>query len=214
MNNKEIFSKNLLYQLKKHGITQTDLASDLNYPQTTMSNWINGKSYPRIDRIQEMADYFNIYKSDLTEDKSNEVDLSKIKNIITLDKAQYIPIIGNIACGTPIFAEENYIGRVLIDNKIIKADFVLQAQGDSMIDAGIHDSDYVFLKKTSIVDDGKIAAVLIDDEATLKRVHFYEDMIVLEACNQKYSPIVIKKNDDKKVIIMGELVGVYSTRQS
>ena len=83
-----------------------------------------------------------------------------------------------------------------------------------MIDAGIHDSDYVFLKKTSIVDDGKIAAVLIDDEATLKRVHFYEDMIVLEACNQKYSPIVIKKNDDKKVIIMGELVGVYSTKQS
>lgn len=209
---KNVFAKNIKYYLDKKNLTQTEFAKLLNYPEMTVSNWVNAKFYPRIDKIQEMADFLSINKSDLIEDKQKPIDYTNIANLIPLEKAVYIPILGDIACGSPIWAEENYSGSILIDNNIIKADFVLKTKGDSMIDVGIHEGDYVFLRKTSTVEDGKIAAVLIDNEATLKRVHFFDDMLVLEACNQNYTPIIIKKEDNKDLLILGELVGVYSDK--
>ncbi|MDO4778495.1 MAG: S24 family peptidase [Tissierellia bacterium] len=141
--------------------------------------------------------------------KSDEIDLNKIPGIIPLHKSRRIPILGVIACGSPIWAEENIEGYFIIDN-IIAADFSLYAKGDSMKDANINDGDLVFLRRTPDVDDGSIAAVLIDNEATLKKVYKTDNELILQPCNSSYKPLVITNEHD--VMILGEMVGVYSAR--
>ena len=147
-------------------------------------------------------------------EKSEDVELEKVPGIITPIKMKKIPILGVIACGDPIFAQENYEGYFMIDKNLPEADFILKAKGDSMIEANIFNGDLVFLRKTSDVDNGRIAAVLIDDEATLKRVSKDGNTVVLQPCNKNYKPIIINKSDDKQVLILGEMVGVYSKRSS
>lgn len=136
----------------------------------------------------------------------NEVDLTKIKGIIPLKKLRRIPILGQIACGSPILAEENYIGYFTADDKYLDSDFCLYARGDSMTGADISDGDLVFIKKQSDVDDGEIAAVLIDDEATLKRVYKIADKVQLRADNPNYPPIDL--DGTQTVIILGRATHV------
>lgn len=146
------------------------------------------------------------------EDENSDPILENIPGIITPVKLKKIPILGTIACGKPILAEENYDGYFMIDENLPYSDFVLRAKGDSMIDANIHEGDLVFFRKQNDVDNGTIAAVLIDDEATLKRVNKSNDTLILQPCNTNYNPIIINKSDNKKVLILGQMVGVYSKR--
>ena len=113
--------------------------------------------------------------------------------------------LGEIACGEPIFADEQYETYIELDSDI-HADFVLKAKGDSMINARIHDGDIVFIKEQPDVNDGEIAAVIIDDEATLKRVYKFDDYIMLNAENPAYKPIQIQKTDAKNVRIIGKAI--------
>ena len=137
---------------------------------------------------------------------SDDVDLTKIKGIMPLKKLRRIPILGQIACGNPILAEENYIGYFTADDKYLDSDFCLYARGDSMTGAEIDDGDLVFIKKQSDVDDGEIAAVLIDDEATLKRVYKIADKVQLRADNPHYPPIDL--DGTQSVIILGRATHV------
>lgn len=137
---------------------------------------------------------------------SDDVDLTKIKGIIPIKKLRRIPILGQIACGNPILAEENYIGYFTADDKYLDSDFCLYAKGDSMTGAEIDDGDLVFIKKQSDVDDGEIAAVLIDDEATLKRVYKIADKVQLRADNPHYPPIDL--DGTQTVIILGKATHV------
>lgn len=146
------------------------------------------------------------------EDENSDPILENIPGIITPVKLKKIPILGTIACGKPILAEENYDGYFMIDENLPYSDFVLKAKGDSMIDANIHEGDLVFFRKQNDVDNGTIAAVLIEDEATLKRVNKSNDTLILQPCNTNYNPIIINKSDNKKVLILGQMVGVYSKR--
>lgn len=146
------------------------------------------------------------------EDENSDPILENIPGIITPVKLKKIPILGTIACGNPILAEENYDGYFMIDENLPYSDFILRAKGDSMIDANIHKGDLVFFRKQNDVDNGTIAAVLIEDEATLKRVNKSNDTLILQPCNTNYNPIIINKSDNKKVLILGQMVGVYSKR--
>ena len=146
------------------------------------------------------------------EDENSDPILENIPGIITPVKLKKIPILGTIACGKPILAEENYDGYFMIDENLPYSDFVLKAKGDSMIDANIHEGDLVFFRKQNDVDNGTIAAVLIEDEATLKRVNKSNGTLILQPCNTNYNPIIINKSDNKKVLILGQMVGVYSKR--
>lgn len=137
---------------------------------------------------------------------SDDVDLTKIKGIMPLKKLRRIPILGQIACGNPILAEENYIGYFTADDKYLDSDFCLYAKGDSMTGAEIDDGDLIFIKKQSDVDDGEIAAVLIDDEATLKRVYKIADKVQLRADNPNYPPIDL--DGTQSVIILGKATHV------
>lgn len=196
------FSRNLKRLLNKTNKNQSELADYLGVSNQTITNYIKGYNAPRMDKVDKIANFFNVDRDELLSD----IDLSTINGIIPIKKTRKIPILGTIACGSPIWAEENFDGFFVADENVT-GDFVLRCQGDSMIDADIYDGDLVFLKKTPDVDSGKIAAVLIGDNATLKRVIKTEDKVFLQPANKDYPPIVL--NEDMDVTILGEAVGVY-----
>ena len=206
---KDIFSKNLKYQLNIHKKTQADIVNDLNITSSTVSDWVNGKKYPRMDKVQILADYLGILKSDLVEDKSND-DSDYINNIYKIDEIK-LPFLGSVACGEPIYADENRESYIMVGTDI-HADFCLQCKGDSMINARIHDGDIVFVRKQDIVNNGEIAVVIIDDEATLKRFYYYKEqnMVILRPENNKYQDIVLTGEELEKVKVIGKAVAFQS----
>lgn len=210
MNNKEIFSNNLNKELEKKNLTPTEFARAIKYPETTVFNWIHCKSYPRIDKIQEMADFFRIYKSDLTENKTNISELSQIPGVKLIKRFVNVPVLGEIASGKSIFCQQNYEGFFQIDEDLVRPDFCVIAKGNTMLDIGIKDGDLIFFKKTTMVENGKIAAVLIEETVTLKRYYKNETEVILQAENKTYSPIIIREKDTKNIKILGEMVGMYS----
>lgn len=124
--------------------------------------------------------------------------------------AKRLPMLGEISCGVPTFANEEHDGYVITAN--IDADFCLTAHGDSMTGARIYDGDIVFIQSTDTVSDGEIAAVIIDDEATLKRVYYYprEEKLVLSPENPKYAPLVFVGHELVGVKILGRAVAFQS----
>lgn len=141
-------------------------------------------------------------------DKSTD-DLYSIPGINPIPKTYKRPRLGTIACGEPILAEENIETYDDIPDNI-KCDFTLVCKGDSMINARINDGDIVYIKQQSQVDNGEIAAVLIDNEATLKRVYIYDDKVVLQPENTKYPPFVYTKEEMNNIRILGKAVGFTS----
>lgn len=131
------------------------------------------------------------------------------KNVLPLPKTYKVPLLGTIACGDPILAAENIEGEVEVPEDI-NADFALRCKGDSMINARIFDGDIVYIRKQDTVENGEIAAVLIDDEATLKRVHLFEDHIILSPENPTHKPFTYWGEDMNRVRILGKAVAFTS----
>ena len=131
-----------------------------------------------------------------------------ISNLKPLEPMDRIPLLGAIACGDPILAQENIEDYIDLP-RTIKADFALTCEGDSMIDAGIYDGDVVYIRSQPEVQNGQIAAVLIDGEsATLKRFFFNDGVVTLMAANQSYPPIVKAGSDVEQVRVLGLAVGL------
>lgn len=193
-------------------ITQTELSKITGITQSSISDWLNGKYLPKQDKIDILAKALDVSPAYLMGWEDDDIDLSKIPGLILPVHMKRIPILGTIACGKPIFADQNYDGYFMIDTNLPEADFVLKAKGDSMIEANIFEGDFVFFRKQRDVDNGTIAAVLIDEEATLKRVNKSNDMLILQPCNKNYEPLIYSKDDDKNIVILGQMVGVYSNR--
>ena len=117
-----------------------------------------------------------------------------------------VPLIGSIACGTPITAEQN-VERYIGVPAAWRADFALTCHGDSMVDAGIHDKDVVYIRIQPEVENGEIAAVRIDGEATLKRVYYNPGTLTLMPANPAYAPMVYTGSQLEEVHIEGKAVG-------
>lgn len=131
-----------------------------------------------------------------------------IPGITPLEPMDCIPLLGAIACGDPILAQENIEDYIDLP-RTIKADFALTCEGDSMIDAGIKDGDVVYIRSQPEVQNGQIAAVLVDGEsATLKRFFFNDGVVTLMAANQSYPPIVKAGSDVEQVRVLGLAVGL------
>lgn len=207
---KNIFSRNLRRHLRLCGKTQADLVNDLKITSSTVSDWVNAKKYPRMDKVQMLADYLHIYKSDLIEEKETKEEAINCNNIYKLDRIK-LPFLGKVACGEPIFADEDRESYIMVGTDI-GADFCLQCQGDSMINARIHDGDIVFVKKTDIVENGEIAVVIIDDEATLKRFFYYreQNLVILKPENPKYQDIILTGEQLNQVRVIGRAVAFQS----
>lgn len=169
---------------------------------------------PSLDTFQKAAHAMGLSVDELVRmtDDNQKISLSKSPNLdgitnLILPAAHPVPILGTICAGDGIWCEENYQGTFYID-KSIKADLCLEVKGDSMIEAGINNGDYAFIKKTYDYVDGKIYAVRIEDscEAVLKRIAIQDDSIILSPCNNDYQPMFKKLED---VCIIGECVGTY-----
>lgn len=210
--------RNRIFQKKSElNLSYQDMSEKTGLSKSTLQRYITGDIRNLgLDKLEILAKALDVTPSYLMgwEDENKDPILENIPGIITPVQMKRIPILGTIACGDPIFAQENYDGYFMIDKNLPEADFILRAKGDSMIEAHIFDGDLVFLRKTSDVDDGQIAAVLIDDEATLKRVSRDKDTVILQPCNKDYKPIIVQGDDNKQVLILGEMVGVYSRRSS
>ncbi len=123
-----------------------------------------------------------------------------------------IPILGRVAAGEPILAEEHAEGSVVVDSMLVgdgKKLFALKVVGESMIEDGIYDGDYIFVRKRAHAEPGEIVVVIIENEATVKRFYPEGDRIRLQPANASMKPIYVDKKDFKQVQIIGLVVGVY-----
>ena len=170
---------------------------------------------PSIDSIKKaaigMGMDFNILFSmiDGNVDLSPDAELFASYSNIHPVGTQRFPVLGSVACGEPVYMAEER--ELYVDATVaVHADFVLIAKGDSMINARIHDGDIVFVHKQETVENGEIAVVAIDDEATLKRFYRYADTIVLRAENPAYKEMEFGPEDHKDVRILGKAVAFQS----
>lgn len=150
--------------------------------------------------------YGNIYQARIGQDKRN---LLNILNIEPLPKMKKVPLLGTIVCGEPILAEENIEDYINMPEDA-KGTFALRCKGDSMINARIFDGDIVYIREQPDVENGEIAAVLIDNEATLKRVYKYENRIELRPENPTFKVLNYENEELNSIRILGKAVGFYS----
>lgn len=188
-------------QLRKaHKLTQEELAKILDVKPTAVSAWELGRNKPLMDKLDMMAHYFGVPISYFFE----ENEIKGPKNHIYFVK---LPIVGTISCGNGVIAYEDIEGYEEVPRSWLNGGeyFFLRAKGDSMINARIMDGDLLMIRRQDDVENGEIAAVLIDGEAVLKRVYKTNDTIILQSENPAYKPIILQKNDMKNIRIIGKL---------
>lgn len=184
---KEIFARNLVTNIQKNKKTQLDIAEYLHVSPAAVSAWCKGQKMPRMDKIERLANYFGIQKSDLIEDKS-----SLPNNAIPFTESHQAPIVGSIPAGYPALAFEDIEGYASIPYADVENYFFLRVKGDSMINANIRTGDLVLIRKQECAEDGQIVAARVNgDEATLKRYKKQGDTVLLLPENPAYEPKIV-----------------------
>ena len=178
---------------------------NLKTDRVMISKWETGFQTPQADTLKILARALDV---------SVDFLLTGVEPIQESPQELTIPVkkirmLGSIACGTPIFCNEEH-EYVLATGENANADFCLTARGDSMINARIADGDIVFIRQQSTVDNGEIAAVVIGDEATLKRVYKTADGIMLVAENPAYQPMYFSGEELNQTYILGKAIGFQS----
>lgn len=194
------------------GLTQEELGKKCGTTKQTIYKYEIGKitNIP-LDRLEKIADIVGVTTTSLLGWQSEEHPFTPLpSNILPMPEMRKIPLLGTIACGAPVLAEEHIEGQADIPVNI-HADFALTCKGDSMINARIFDGDIVYIRQQDTVENGEIAAVLIETEATLKRVRLFDDHIPLEPENPMYKPIVFWNEEMNEVRILGKAVAFTST---
>lgn len=161
--NKAIMAENLRYYIQLSKKTQKEICKDLNFKEMTFSDWVNAKTYPRIDKIEKMAQYFGIEKSDLIE---------KRKRTVSTTTSILIPVLGRIVAGEPIDAITDIIDYEEITPRMAQKGkhFALVVKGNSM-EPTLREGDVVIVRQQPTVENGEIAIVLVNgNEATVKEV--------------------------------------------
>lgn len=198
------------------GLSQDELGKRLGYKSRSSINKIEldqrNLTQSKIKAIAEALETTPAYIMgwDEPDQKLDKENLKFFDNLFPIERKRY-PLIGTIACGKPITANEE-IELYVEAGAEIEADFCLRAKGDSMIRARIYDGDIVFIRKQSMVDNGEIAAVVIDDEATLKRVNYYpeKNLLILKAENPDYEDLIYTGEQLDHIIILGKAVAFQS----
>lgn len=216
MTNEEIGLR-ISYRRNQLGLTMDDVAKKIGVAKSTIQRYEKGTIEKiKLPVIESIASALSVNPDWIIGNTDDPAPITKYRafpraqNILPMPQMQRIPLVGTIACGTPILAEENIDGDVDLPDHI-RADFALRCKGDSMINARIFDGDVVYIRQQDTVENGEIAAVLVDNEATLKRVRLYGDHIALEPENPQYRPFVYWGDDMNNVRILGKAVAFTST---
>lgn len=215
-------SERLKEYMSKYNLRQVDILEKVKpycdeygvkMNKSDLSQYVSGKNEPGQDKLIVLAKALRVTEPwlmgyDVPETKESIFSNS---NIIPLPETKDIPLIGDIACGEPILAEENIEDYVKL-NKDIDAEFALRCKGDSMTGARIRNGDIVFIHQQPDVENGEIAAVLIENEATLKKVYKYpeKDMVVLKPANPEYEDLIYVGGELINVRILGKAVAFFS----
>nr|WP_092074993.1 XRE family transcriptional regulator [Dendrosporobacter quercicolus]NSL49628.1 helix-turn-helix domain-containing protein [Dendrosporobacter quercicolus DSM 1736]SDN25543.1 repressor LexA [Dendrosporobacter quercicolus] len=196
---KSAFSKNMLKLRKSNDLTQEEVANALGVTKGAVSEWESAKKLPNAGNLEKLASYFKIPKSALLAEEHDQ--------IITYDKTINLPIVGKISCGNGSFAYEEIEGYEPTPADWLNGGeyFYTRAQGDSMINARIHDGDLLLIRRQPDVEDGEIAAVLIDEDIFLKRVFKRNGTVILQSENPAYPPIISNSNSCNNCMIIGKL---------
>ncbi len=192
----ETFAERLRQTMAQRSISCRQLAENIHISFSSVSRYAAGLVEPKKAVLYAIASHLKVDAVWLMGYES----LPK-KDLLPITRRE-IPMLGQIAAGEPIYAEG--AGGVLTAPET--ADFCLKVKGDSMIGARIYDGDIVFIHAQNDVEDGEIAVVLIDDEATLKRVYKLGDRVILRAENPAYAPMEFHAKDGKQVRILGKAI--------
>ena len=187
------FSKRLKALRQQKGLSQSALAQEIGISKSSINMYERGEREPGFATLQAFCALFGV-----------DTDY-----LLGHSEGRRLPLLGEIACGEPIFADEE---RGVYAESSIDADFCLRAKGDSMIGARIAEGDLVFIRKQDTVANGEIAAVIIEDTATLKRVYYYpqEEKLTLHAENPRYAPLVYQGAELEQIRILGKAVAFQS----
>lgn len=200
---------------EKHGLSMDAFAEKANLSKGYISMLEKNENprtkkpiVPTLETYSSVAAAMNISLNQLVGmvDSSSEINISDVfryDNIFPLPKTKKVPLVGTIACGTPIFADENIEAYIEVPLEY-NVDFCLKCKGDSMINARIFDGDIVYIQKQEDVDNGEIAAVLIGEEATLKKVFKSKDKLTLRAENPLWPDMIYQNEELDEIRILGK----------
>jgi repressor LexA len=178
---------------EKQGMSQETLAQRLGYrDRSSIAKIETGKVDLSQTKLEQLSRIFN-------------VSLYQLTGIQEMPGSYKVPILGSIACGAPILAQEHIDGYTGVPD-FVHADFALVCRGDSMVGARIFDGDLVYIRQQDTVENGEIAAVLIEGEATLKRVRYGPDSVSLQPENPMYRPIILWGEEMNRLRILGKAV--------
>lgn len=198
----------------ERGMTLEQLGNQCGVGKSTVRKWENGMIKDmRRDKIEKLANALGVSPSHFFEyGSSRESSMDKISNIYPIE-VHRLPMLGEISCGVPKFTNEDRESYVDAGTDV-KADFCLKAKGDSMINARIHDGDIVFIRRQDIVENGEIAAVVVnnDSEATLKRFYYYRERstLILKPENPTYEDLIFQNEELNEVHVLGKAIAFQS----
>lgn len=195
---------------KELGLTLAQIADAMGVAEATVQRWESGniKSI-RYEKIGKLAEILEVNPASFMGWSSTMENMPS--NVRPLEPMNKVPLVGKIACGTPILAEQN-IEEYIDLPRHIRADFALTCEGDSMINLGIQDGDVVYIRQQDEVENGQVAAVRVgDEEATLKRFYFDGEMLQLVPENSKYRPLVFTGESINRVHVIGLAVAYTRT---
>lgn len=179
-------------------LTQQQVADYVGVSKSAVSRWESGDvANMGIDKLSKLSEVLSVSPLDII----NETELT-LRIVPNKNNTVPVPLLGSIAAGSPILAEQNIEDYFNLDKKI-KADFCLRIKGDSMININIMDGDIVFIKKQEDLENGEVGAVLVEDSATLKRFYRMNGEVYLQAENPAYKPIVVAGGE---VMVLGKMV--------
>ena len=230
----------LKYLMSLKGYKQVDILNlckpyceqyNVKMNKSDISQYVSGKVEPNQDKLFVLGNALNVSEAWLMgydvamervsltfngvasfDGKARAIDgnAKMPANLIPLPKTYSVPLLGEIACGDPILAEQNIADQIPVPEHIKGADFALTCKGDSMINARIHDGDIVYIRQQPEVENGEIAAVLIENEATLKRVRRFDNKIVLYPENPNYEPLIFSGEEMSEIKILGKAIAFVS----
>ncbi len=205
--------KDRLNDLKEtHGLSVKKFAEVIGVSPSTIYMYLRGERQPNKEIMENIADYFNVdidylyCRSDIA-NKALEYGYMPIINDTKREHKYTVPIVGEVACGVPIFAEQNILGYTNIDRND-NVDFALYAKGDSMNNAKIDDGDLIYIRQQPAVENGDIAVVLVNNEnATIKKFYDYGEKIVLrpDSTNPEHKEQIYDKKENS-ITIQGKVV--------
>jgi repressor LexA len=240
LGNKRIMSNNIKRHLAQRGLNVKDFSTEMDFKYTTVLDWVNAKTYPRIDKIELMARYFGVDKSDLVEEYNPikekqsttkqildrvfaKLESERQEKVVSYAEAQLRDQNSNntiqlfpyqvqekLSAGTGYAYEENAVYEIVFSDKEIDYDFASRINGDSM-EPDYHDRDVALIKESPFDYDGCVYAVDWDGQSYIKKVYREEEGFRLVSTNEKYADKFAAFTEEPRII--GKVIGSFTPIQ-